>query len=266
MIWRPWREIRELSQLLRQETEESGRLADRLQLDEEKLSDAEQVIQEMNATIVRLRRQLAAGIPPMGAVSTGAPEFVMVGIARPDGTKRLIASRNPSVLAFGMTEWNDPPPRWKIHAAMPNAAFIDKPDYAQATAQLWTMWANADAEAARTAPRPGLATGSWHEPVGLKPYGSRTGAITTGDIPVRPAGSLSQLGYTAPSLPSGDEPYGKRKGPLSIEGPADEAEPAFPVLPGAEHGTGPDGKVSEHFAEWHGGDGPHPHVHMRKEA
>jgi hypothetical protein len=56
-----------------------------------------------------------------------------------------MASQDLGKTAFGMTEMNDPPPRWKISSVMANMLIIDKPDYPQALARLFEILANQDA-------------------------------------------------------------------------------------------------------------------------
>lgn len=254
MIWRPWRHIRHLQKVCEDYRSLTARL-------NRELSNERAVSAQLMSDNLILASGAASDVPADHEVCTGNPEFVMVGIARPDGTKRLIASRVPSVLSFGMTGMDDPPPRWKIHATMPNAAFIDRGDYAQATAQLWTMWANADAEAARTAPKRQL-TGP-----GTEPYGKRTGSVSIwvgqgGAGKTRAeleAGTLSQLGYNAP------EPLVTKSGRELTAGDvqelADEAEAGYPVLPPSDHSD----KETGHFREWHAYGGVRPHAHTPKE-
>jgi hypothetical protein len=147
VTWNPWRECRRL----RKDLVAAHRLGQRL------LAESHRLHADLRETERRLAEYLVQpGGAPEGRVDTGTPEFVMVGLARPDGTKRLIASRMPGVLAFGMTDYTDPPPRWQVHATLPNAAFIDKASYSGATAHLFEMWANADAEALRQ------QEGSWN--------------------------------------------------------------------------------------------------------
>lgn len=68
------------------------------------------------------------------------PEFVMAGIARSDGSKRLMASKDLVGTALSLVGVDDP--RWKIGAVMGNMIVIDKPTYGEGLEQLMRIWAN----------------------------------------------------------------------------------------------------------------------------
>lgn len=102
----------------------------------------------LNRDLIQLRGQMAAAVTDArvsgAALSTAEPEFVLVGIPRPDGSKRLMASRELDVTAFAMTEPDKPPPRWKLGAILGQLLVIDKPGYSEALAHLMTIWGNQD--------------------------------------------------------------------------------------------------------------------------
>lgn len=101
--------------------------------------------------LLRERSRLAAAVTDArvsaAVQSSVQPEFVLTGIPRPDGSKRLMASRQLDVTAFAMTEPDQPPPRWKLGVIMGQLLVIDKPDYQQALAHLMTIWGNQDSDA-----------------------------------------------------------------------------------------------------------------------
>jgi hypothetical protein len=156
MIWRPWREIRRLRDL---------------SISQRHVADLQTALNKtLTSKIADLESQIRGMLRPAvpeGAVSTGMPEFVMVGVDRSGQGKRIIASKEPTVLAFGMTEMNDPPPRWKIESVMPNALFIDGTGYADAMAKLEVIWRSWEAQQ-RERDRPaidailGIGDGQYH--------------------------------------------------------------------------------------------------------
>lgn len=182
---RPWDEAR----WLRAELHSAERAAGRQALDitglERRIESDQRVMRQQRDDLAkaehelrRLRGQLAGAVTDAkvsgAALSTAQPEFVLVGIPRPDGSKRLMASRNLDVTAFAMTDPDQPPPRWKLGVILARLLVIDKPDYQQALAHLMTIWANQDSDArAQVTGKRALDAGSqWDRPNPL-PRGSQ---------------------------------------------------------------------------------------------
>lgn len=88
---------------------------------------------------------LTDGIRRLSVPALGEPEgqmtleFVMVGIPRSDGSKRLMASKDLVGTALSLVGAD---PRWKIGAVMGNMIVIDKPSYGEGLEQLMRIWAN----------------------------------------------------------------------------------------------------------------------------
>jgi hypothetical protein len=134
----PWREVRRIE---RERDVLVGQWNDqriRIQALTGQLAEAE-----------RQNRNLMGAQTPEGAIpSSEQPDFVLVGIPRGQG-KRLLAARNLAGAHFGMTDAQDPPPRWKIMATLVQPLFIDAAAYPEAMARLQEIWANWDREAQR---------------------------------------------------------------------------------------------------------------------
>lgn len=150
---RPWSEVRGLrAYASRQRRDLQARIDSLHQTagrDIKTIRDLRDELARADCEIGSLRGQLAASVTGArtsgAALSTAAPEFVLVGIPRGAGLgKRLQASRDITVTAFAMTEIDDPPPRWKIGAIMERLLVIDKPTYGEALAHLATIWSNWD--------------------------------------------------------------------------------------------------------------------------
>ena len=77
---------------------------------------------------------------------TDGIDFVMVGLKRPSGGVRIYATRHMPHLEWGQVQ-RDYATLWHIDADMDNLLVIDKPDYPQALARLFEIWASQDAEA-----------------------------------------------------------------------------------------------------------------------
>lgn len=156
IIDRQNKQIASLSQLAGQLREENRRY-------EQALAGHERELRRVNS-------QLAASVTDArvsaAVQSTAQPEFVLVGTPRPDGSKRLMASRQLDVTAFAMTEPENPPPRWKLGVILGALIVIDKPDYQQALAHLMTIWANQDSDQrAQVTGKRALGPGSqWDRP------------------------------------------------------------------------------------------------------
>lgn len=82
-------------------------------------------------------------------VRTDGIDFVMVGLKRPSGGVRIYATRHMPHLEWGQAE-RGCETLWHIDADMDNLLVIDKPDYPQALARLFEIWANQDAAKAET--------------------------------------------------------------------------------------------------------------------
>jgi hypothetical protein len=147
----PWRTIREL-----REDAESMRAA-LVQLTEEagRQHKANAKLKADNGALRDQVRRLLKPDVPEGVTDMGL-DFVMVGFDRGPGLgKRLMASRDLGKTAFGMTEMDDPPPRWKIQSVMANMVVMDERNHPDAMARLFGIWASQDEakaadEAART--------------------------------------------------------------------------------------------------------------------
>jgi hypothetical protein len=75
------------------------------------------------------------------------PEFVIVGLDRPGQGKRIMASRHLTGTVLTMTDMSDPPPRWKVTAALGQMLIIDKPGYGDALLHMGTIWRNWERDA-----------------------------------------------------------------------------------------------------------------------
>lgn len=85
------------------------------------------------------RSPLAAALP--------RPEWVMVGVPRPDGSKRLYATREIRRATFE-TIVAGAEAGWELRAEhMTNMLIIDRDSYGQCLEHLMRIWANAEAEA-----------------------------------------------------------------------------------------------------------------------
>lgn len=145
----PWREARRAQNLLADRIRGSAIVEGALR---ESLAQMTDRTREAERESASLRGQLAAAVTDSvtsgSALSTASPEFVLVGIPRGPGMgKRLMASRDLTVTAFAMTEYSDPPPRWKLGAILERLLVIDKPTYGEALAHMATIWANWDKDA-----------------------------------------------------------------------------------------------------------------------
>lgn len=80
---------------------------------------------------------------------TDGIDFVMVGLKRPQGGVRVYATRHMPHLEWGQVE-RGYETLWHIDADMDNLLIIDKPDYPQALARLFEIWASQDAAKAET--------------------------------------------------------------------------------------------------------------------
>lgn len=142
---RPYREVRDLRGSVRAAhtiiDEQQGRI---------RLGTAEN--HRLAGVVTGLRRQLAdlmgAGNPEGSFTRSGAstPEFVLAGLDRNGNGKRLMASRHLTGTTMTMTDMADPPPRWKLAAALGQMLVIDKPSYAEALDRMAEIWRNWDAE------------------------------------------------------------------------------------------------------------------------
>jgi uncharacterized coiled-coil protein SlyX len=142
-------------------------LCDTAAMDIRTIHQLENDLAQAHRRVASLRGQLAAAVTDAktsgAALSTAAPEFVLVGIPRGPGLgKRLMACRDPVVTAFAMTEMNDPPPRWKLGAILERLLVIDKPTYGEALNHMATIWGNWDRDektaiASASPAEPGLA-------------------------------------------------------------------------------------------------------------
>jgi hypothetical protein len=74
----------------------------------------------------------------------GTPEFIMTGVTKPDGTKRLYASRNLDSPAWGQRETVEGTVRWHLRASLDQLLVIDRPTWGEAFTAAWTIWANQD--------------------------------------------------------------------------------------------------------------------------
>lgn len=167
----PWRECARLGQRI-------GDLCETAEMDiatirtlEDRLAEAE-----------RQLRNLQGAQTPEGALPAGGqPDFVLVGIPRPGLGVRVLAARDMAGTRFGMTDAQDPPPRWKIMATLVQPLFVDDQDYGRALARVREIWANWEREAAahREAIEPG--------PSGRQHGGSRP-AIRPARVMLPPGG------------------------------------------------------------------------------
>lgn len=151
----PWREVRRLNDAAVRADYSLARMSGRL---DEMCETARQdiaTIETLTGRNAELARQLAVAAdagPRSGKALVGweqqggaRPEFVLAGVDRGRaGGKRLYASKDLGGTAFGMTEMDDPPPRWKLSTAMERMLTIDKPTYGEALAHLMRIWSNWD--------------------------------------------------------------------------------------------------------------------------
>jgi hypothetical protein len=163
--WRPWRTIRaqrtRLAQLracLAESREVNQALGRRITglLDDTKAQ--KRMIGDLKAVVRALQEpQEPAGVTSMGL------DFVLTGFDRGGGLgKRLMASRHLAKTSFGMTEMDDPPPRWQIRSTMTNMLIIDKPTYGEALDRLAEIWRNWDQKALPAQKAlPNLSQGLW---------------------------------------------------------------------------------------------------------
>lgn len=86
----------------------------------------------------QVRRLLEPSVPE--GLMDAPPEFVLVGIDRGGPGKRLMAARDLGPTSFGMTELDDPPPRWKLETVLPDVLIIDKPGYGEALHRVGEIW------------------------------------------------------------------------------------------------------------------------------
>ena len=141
-IW-PWSTIRELRRKLswaNSRVEHWARYIDKLERENRRL--------EAQLASVKPLDPGAAGA--MDAHRENSPDFVMLGLTRPDGSKRVYASRDlpqaefrlPLISPIGDVG------AYQLTSAMTNMLVVDKPAYDEAMARIREIWANWDREKA----------------------------------------------------------------------------------------------------------------------
>jgi hypothetical protein len=147
----PWKAYRRLDQMARWQDERLKNQQENAQKLRSELIRKQQVIQQLEANLRAALNQKTGGIS-----MEQAPEFVMVGIERGNGSgKRIIASKELGSTSFGMTPIESPPPRWMIESVLSNALFVDAPTYGAALDRVAHIWANWE----RDKPQPAELTG-----------------------------------------------------------------------------------------------------------
>jgi hypothetical protein len=103
----------------------------------------QRTVHQLHGDNSELRRQLEnAKALPDGMASTEVPEFIFIGIPRPDGSKRLWASKDLAGTAFSMHSDGLKQPKWKIGAVMAQSLTVDGPDYGTCIERVLKIWAN----------------------------------------------------------------------------------------------------------------------------
>jgi hypothetical protein len=135
---RPWQYVRDL-----QDTVEDW-AADCARLDRANAALVRKT-EDQNGIIATLRAELQqayAAQMPSASAAPMEPEFCLVGIPRPDGTKRLMASRSLAGTSLSLPADPAAQPRWRIAAFMDNMLVIDGETYGETLDKLMHIWAN----------------------------------------------------------------------------------------------------------------------------
>lgn len=146
----PWwlRPFTQYKALLRKHTAHLNKCAALIQAEQDE-------IRRLDLQVTSLQRELAAAHAlPGGMPSTATPEFIFIGIPRPDGSKRLWASKDLAGTAFTMTDDMAGGAKWKIGAIMANSLTTDGDSYGECIEKVLTIWANWLSTAQRLAPPP----------------------------------------------------------------------------------------------------------------
>jgi hypothetical protein len=142
----PWREVRILRGVCDDYRQLTSKMNDEIA---DVAADNRRLVRERSEAERQLRNLMGAQTPEGALASSAQPDFVLVGIPRGQVGVRLLAARNLAGTRFGMTDAQDPPPRWKIMATLVEPLFIDGQAYPEAMARLQEIWANWDREEAQ---------------------------------------------------------------------------------------------------------------------